>query len=257
LSKRLARDRLQAADILPYREEDEIEAGASEAIEQAYRDIQLDSLDLVNLGPYVLIAEVKTHAEAMLRQAQEEAEMLRERARGEGAAQGREEAKQEALPSIMAFANAGQTLIVFEEQMIGRYEPEIVRLALEIAEKIVQRSVVAEPDIVASVLERARREVSDAHRIRIHLNPADQELLEELRPDLLMIGHDHGRVIEVIPDEEVSRGGSRLVTEIGVVDATLPTQIDEIRRQLLDEDGSQKPTISSQTPGGGAVRREL
>jgi flagellar biosynthesis/type III secretory pathway protein FliH len=41
-------------------------------------------------------------------------------------------------------------------------------------------------------------------------------------------------MIEVLPSEEIARGGCRLETESGVIDATVPTQIDEIRRQLLD-----------------------
>ena len=57
-----------------------------------------------------------------------------------------------------------------------------------------------------------------------------------MRPDLLAMGNDTGRTIEVVSDVELSRGGCRLETEMGVVDATVPTQIEEMRRQLLDED---------------------
>ena len=48
------------------------------------------------------------------------------------------------------------------------------------------------------------------------------------------IGSDGHRTIEVVTSEEIVRGGCRLETESGIVDATIPTQIDEIRRQLLD-----------------------
>jgi flagellar assembly protein FliH len=262
LSKRLARDRLQAADVLPYRQDDQAKEPSSEAAQASsagYRDIELDSLDLINLGPYLLLSEVQAKAEAMMQRARDEAETLREQARLEGASQGREEAKQDAMPSAVAFANAGQALIVFEEQMIARYAPEMVRLALEIAEKIVHRTVTADPEIVAAVLERARREVADARRIRIHLNPADYELLAAMSPDMLTMGRDNGRMIEVVADGEVSRGGSRLETEIGVIDATVPTQIAEIRRQLLDEEGTQNANVSVQIANSGAatVSREL
>jgi flagellar assembly protein FliH len=258
----VARDCLQAADVVPYRhdgQETEPSADEQSTLSTACRDIELDSLDLVNLGPYLLLSEVQAKAEAMMHQAGTDAETLRQQARVEGAAQGREEGKQDALPSAVAFANAGQALIVFEEQMIARYTPEMVRLAVEIAEKIVLKTVAADPAIVASILERARREVLDARRILIHLNPADYNLLAEMRPELLTMGHDNGRVIEVVADEEVSRGGSRLETEIGIVDATLPTQIAEIRRQLLDEDSVQNPAVSvpSRTVGGAVVSREL
>lgn len=239
MSRRLTRDRLHAADVLPYRQEVQDKASAGEcdsARSEGYRDIELESLDLVRLGPYLLNLVAREQAETLINEARAESEKLRAQSRSEGAAEGHEEAKREALPSAIAFANAGQALIVFEEQMIQRYAPELARLAVEIAEKIVHRTVAAEPEIVASVLEKARREILDARRIRIRLNPADHGLLIEIRPELLTMGTEDGRVIEVVADFELSRGGCRLETEIGVVDATVPTQFAEIRRQLLDEE---------------------
>jgi flagellar assembly protein FliH len=261
LSKRLARDRLQVADVLPYRQEGQEPVPLREEEGAAYgecRDIELESLDLLKLGPYLLLLEARVRAGDLIHEARAEAQKLHQQARSEGAAEGREEGKREALPSAVAFANAGQALIVFEEQMIARYAPELVRLAVEIAEKIVHRTVAAEPELVASVLDRARQEVVDARRIRIRLNPDDHGLLAEIRPDLLTLGNDDGRVIEIVTDSELSRGGCRLETENGVVDATVPTQIGEIRRQLLDED-VPKPGRASvlAEKASTAVSREL
>ncbi|MGH7930292.1 MAG: FliH/SctL family protein [Candidatus Binatia bacterium] len=239
MSRRLARDHLHVDDVRPYEPAGRLpnEERVVETLEFASgRDIELEFLDLVKLGPYLLLLSARESAEALVGDAQSEAEKIREQSRSQGAAQGREEAKEDVLPAAVAFANAGQALIVFEEQMIARYAAEMVRLALKIAEKIVHRTVSAEPEIVASVLQRARQEVTDARQIRIRLHPADYELLAELRPDLLTSGNESGRAIEVVTDGDMSRGGCRLETEIGVVDATLPTQIAEIRRQLLDQE---------------------
>jgi flagellar assembly protein FliH len=261
LSRRLARDCLQAADVLPYPREGQEPAPVLEGEGAAYggcHDIELESLDLLKLGPYLLLLESCARAEDLIHEARAGAEKLREQARTEGAADGREEGKREALPAAVAFANAGQALIVFEEQMIARYAPELVRLAVEIAEKIVHRTVAAEPELVASVLDRARQEVVDARRIRIRLNPADHGLLAEIRPDLLTLGNEDGRVIEIVTDSELNRGGCRLETENGVVDATVPTQIDEIRRQLLDEDAPKPGRVSVLADNASAaVSREL
>ena len=138
------------------------------------------------------------------------------------------------MPSLVVFANAAQSLIVFEEQLISRCTPQIVGLALEIASKVIAKAVDADGEIVAAVLERAKQEALDAKQLRICLNPTDHQLLAELRPDLVKIGNDGKRTIEVVASAEIARGGCRLETESGIVDATLPTQIDEIRRHLLD-----------------------
>jgi flagellar assembly protein FliH len=252
---------LEAGDVRPYGrdgQDPKPERNAQLDVSEGCRDIDLESLDVIELGPFLLLLAAQEKAETLVDEARAQAKALGIEARAEGAAQGREEAMQEALPSAVALANAGQALIVFEEQMIARYAPELARLALEIAEKIVHRTVAAEPEIVASVLERARREVVDARWLRIRLNPADHELLAEMRPDLITMGNDKGRVIEVVSDVELSRGGCRLETEMGVVDATMPTQIAEMRRQFLDEDAPKtyRPPVPSER-FNAAVMKEL
>ena len=245
LSRRVARDRLEPADVRVYQlDERQAESLSHRELENSpcAAGVELESLDWVECAPYLLLLTAQEKAQAIIDEARGEAEALRARAVMEGAAEGREEAKQKSLPSLAAFANAGQALIVFEEQMIGRYAPELVRLALEIAEKIVHGKVAADPEIVASVLDRARQEVVEAQRIRIRLNPKDHELLVEVRPDLLALGNEKGRTIEVVEDSEVDCGGCRLETEIGIVDATVPTQFLEVRRQLVDEEKTPTTT---------------
>ena len=86
------------------------------------------------------------------------------------------------------------------------------------------------------MLERARKEIANAREVRIWLNPADRELLAHVAPDLLESPPGSGRQIEVLSSEDIRRGGCRLETEMGVIDATIPTQIEEIHRGLLDEE---------------------
>jgi flagellar assembly protein FliH len=185
-----------------------------------------------------ILVFAQQQAESVLVLAQQEAEQLRQTAYAEGLASGREEgreqAKQELLPALIAFAQAGQSLIVLEDQLIERTTPNLVRFALEIAEKVVGKAVEEDPHIVASVLELARAELPQARSVRLYLHPLDHQALAECRPDLVRIGEKGGRTVEVVPAEDIERGGCRVETEMGVVDATIPVQLEEIRRQMLD-----------------------
>ena len=235
----MSRDRLKEGDVRPYVQsnlngESHVRL-VDEREPQNYRQVHLESLDLIQLGPYLLSLTAEERAQHIVTQAQAQVEEIRSEALRQGAAQGREQAKQDLLPSLIAFADAAQALIVFEEQLISRYTPQMVELALEIAEKITGQTLNDHPDVVESVLQRAKHEVADARQIRIWLHPADFQLLSEIRPDLVKMGDEAGRKIDVATSEEISRGGCRLETEIGLVDATVPTQFDEIRRQLLGE----------------------
>jgi flagellar biosynthesis/type III secretory pathway protein FliH len=69
----------------------------------------------------------------------------------------------------------------------------------------------------------------------VRLHPADYEILAAIRPELIRAGDQGGRKVEVLASDEIGRGGCRIETEIGIVDASLPTQFQEIKRQLLDE----------------------
>lgn len=192
--------------------------------------------DLTPLLPLLLLISAREKAEEIVGEARGQAEAIKQDAQKKGAELGQEEVKKTLLPSLFAFGEAGQSLIVLEQQMISRYTPQMVRLALEIAEKIIGKKVEEDPEIVASILERAKTEVSEARLIRIRLHPQDYRLLQELRPELVRAGEEGGRRVEVLASEEIGRGGCRVETEIGVVDATLPTQIEETRRQILDEE---------------------
>jgi flagellar biosynthesis/type III secretory pathway protein FliH len=103
-----------------------------------------------------------------------------------------------------------------------------------VAEKVVGKALEEDPLIVASVLERARTELPQARSIRIWLHPLDYQLLSDCRPDLVWVGEKGGRTVEVVPSEEIERGGCRVETEMGVVEATVPMQLEEIRRQMLE-----------------------
>lgn len=233
--KLVFKDAFDAAEVQPYRERDfcPVEEAVSGVAANEPDEQELEKLG--ELMPLMRLIAAQERADSILAEARREAEAIKQAAHEDGRHLGEQDGKQEVLPALTSFAHTVQSLIVFEERMISRFTPEIVRLALEIAEKVIGRAVAADAEITASVLERAKKEVADARHIRILLNPADHCVLAELRPELVRCEESGGRKIEVAPCEDVARGGCRIETEIGVVDATVPTQLEEIERQLLEE----------------------
>ena len=238
MSRLVARDGVNAEEVHLYRQADlndnPIAPGASGNADMACRGFEFESLDALEIAPWLILLSAQEKAREIVAAAALEAEQLRQEASRESAAAGRAQALTELMPSLVAFADAGQSLIVFEEQLISRCAPQIVDLALEIAAKVIGKAVDADAEIVVAVLERAKHETVDAKHLRIWLNPTDYRLLADLRPDLVKTGSAGGRTIEIVGADEIRRGGCRLESESGIVDATLPTQIDEIRRQLLE-----------------------
>ncbi len=249
LYRLVSRDCVRRDEVRPYTQSDVSDEHVPDpepcATSDDCREIAYDSLDMIECGSYFLLLAAQEKSREIIDHATAQADQIRREAADQGAAAGQDEAKQQLLLSSVAFANAGQALIVFEERLISSHTAQLVRLALDIAEKIIQRAVEEDSQIVASTVERAKREVTDAKQIRIWLHPKDFEVLREVRPDLIKIGEEGGRTIEVVAVEEVSRGGCRLETEMGIVDATIPVQIQELHRQLLDEESPKfNPRLS-------------
>jgi len=240
LSKLVARDGVKAADVRLYRQANltghEVTPGATAGDDEACRGFEFESLDALEIAPWLILQSAQEQAGEIVAAATAEAEQLRQHASRQSAEAGRAQAMQELLPALEAFASAGRSLIAFEEQLLARSAPQIVDLALEIAAKVIGNAIDNDSagEICAAILERAKHEARDAKALCIWLNPIDHRILSELRPELVKAGRAGGRTIEIVAAEAIARGGCRIESEAGIVDATIGTQLDEIRRQLLD-----------------------
>lgn len=196
-------------------------------------------LSFTTLAPLLLLNVAHEQATTIIAQARQEAEVLQHDTYTHAVSLGREEGKealqQELQSALTAYDQLQRQLCTLEARMVAHLTPEIVRLALAIAEKVVGSKVEEDPQLIASVLERARTQVQHARQIHIWLHPADHDTLLQFRPDLVRVGEEGHRTVAISPSSEISRGGCRIETEMGVVDATIPVQLDEIKEQLLHE----------------------
>lgn len=107
-------------------------------------------------------------------------------------------------------------------------EQDVVRLAVEIARRILQREITVDPDALLGIVKAAlsKIEAREIHRIRIHPNHA--AAVEAALREQSVRG-----ALEVVPD--ASLGGSGIVFETarGDFDASVGTQLREIERGLL------------------------
>jgi len=104
----------------------------------------------------------------------------------------------------------------------------LLDLALEIARQVVRREVVVARDALLPALHEAVTLVIDQHaHPRVHLNPADLELIRpELDSDAMLKG------CRFVPDAAVANGGCRVETAQGDIDATLATRWNRVAQTL-------------------------
>lgn len=141
-----------------------------------------------------------------------------------GYQEGREEAIKENAQLLQETTAALNKLHGAFPVAVKQNEEKLVRLALEIAQAVIEDELAARPEIAIKTVERAVKRVSDLERVIIKVNPLDldlvlpkQEYFRNLLPDVqefIITGH-----------YAIVRGGCLIETNSGTIDAQISTQL--------------------------------
>jgi len=96
----------------------------------------------------------------------------------------------------------------------------VAQTAAELARQVVRSELATRPQLVARVAEDALAEVLlSARHIRVHLHPDDLALVEHGAAEPLA-----GRGARLVASADVERGGCRVESDLGAVDARIATR---------------------------------
>lgn len=120
-------------------------------------------------------------------------------------------------------------------KIISRYEDELIRLSIEIAEKIIRHEIDTKDDVVSGIIKNAIKDYRNADWIKIYLSDkedaetiqADKELISELKK----ISKD----IKIEVMEELEKGGLIIETADGIVEASIDTQLKNLKEMVLNK----------------------
>ncbi|MGC8594364.1 MAG: FliH/SctL family protein [Candidatus Kryptoniota bacterium] len=118
------------------------------------------------------------------------------------------------------------------EKFYNEFDVAIVKLAISIARRIVVRELEIDEGAVLARTKEAIRKVIGVEKIKIHVNPSDEEYVRRHRSDLLSHA-DSVREIVIESDNKVERGGCIIESDLGNIDARLSTQFEIIEEALL------------------------
>ncbi len=211
---------------------------APKALSKIIKSIQFDpEFRPVNVGP-ILKNRVMTAFEAakeIVARARQEASRLRKEARAtreqavvekqaereRGYNQGLQEGLEQLSEKIMEAE-------LSKEKALNDAEPQIIRMVMDIAEKVIGREV-SEGAIVDVVKKAITQAVGRKIVVRIH--PMDMPILKEREKDLARV-LDQTQSVAIKEDEQIPPGGCVVETEMGAVDARLETQLAAIKKAL-------------------------
>jgi flagellar assembly protein FliH len=196
-----------------------------------------------------VIDEATTNAEALLNDAHERARVMiadaatradsiaedaRAKAHDEGRIAGTQAADRDMSEMLASMRNLVDMARIERHKIIESAEPELVRLALGIAERVVHSQIALDRGVVVEMAKAAIERLVDRESITVRVNPADIERMREHREDMLAMGDVKN--VRIIEDQRVDRGGVMVETDAGSVDAKISTQLAEARKVLHIED---------------------
>jgi flagellar assembly protein FliH len=106
-------------------------------------------------------------------------------------------------------------------------EPELVRLALAIARRIMRRELSVDPHSLLGLLKAGLEKIESAETYRVRVHPDDVPIVAGLLEGA-------ARPIEVAADPGLTVGGVIFDTSKGSIDVGLETQLKEIERGFAD-----------------------
>lgn len=161
-----------------------------------------------------------------------------------GAAQGREQSLAEMRNQLEQVQSAWTAAVdKFESARAGLLDEagrEMIRLALQIAEKLTKRVIQADPSVVVDQLAAVLAMVVRPSQLIVRIHPDDESLVREALP-VLAARFAMAQSIELLTDASLTRGSCTAAMRGdqggGEVDATISSQLDRIVAALLPDDG--------------------
>ena len=119
----------------------------------------------------------------------------------------------------------------FDAILAGARE-DVLRFAIVMGRKVILRAVELDPSVVQTQLAETLRLVCRPSAIEVEVHPDDRELVDAVLPALAQRLVDC-RHVDVVESADVGRGGCRMRTAGGAVDATIERQVERIVQTLL------------------------
>ena len=166
-----------------------------------------------------IIDKAKREAEAITRRARTELEAERQR----GYHEGREQAAAEMAEKIMGTVNEG-----------AAYLQKIEALLVEVVDQALRRVLgeIDQHEVIARVVNRALESVRKKSDVTIRVSPSQAEYLQQRLKEMVSQS-PHAGSLQVQPDNRLNNDACVLETDVGIVDASIQTQLKAIENALI------------------------
>ena len=200
------------------------------------------------------LRQAEDRAAALLAKAKQEAGAIRERiaderarwehdrenyaeqARQEGYKDGFQHGSEEARRQYSTLIDEARNVVEETKKAYIRHLEEselvILQLGIKTAERIIGEELQEEPSKFFSLVKRALKEAREYKEVQIHVHPSQYGLLNEGKQDLLTV-FPADTELYIYPNEDIGELSCLIESENGRIDASVDSQLVEIKTKLL------------------------
>jgi flagellar assembly protein FliH len=149
--------------------------------------------------------------------------------------------EQQEAQRIEQAAKLNEQFAFERERFLQTVEPEIVKLALAVASRILRREVQIDPLVLTGAVRTALAQLAGKVAVRIQVPTSDASLWTET------IARLPGLRVKpvVVEDDNLHTGECQIESDLGSLDLSLHSQLCEIARNFLNDGGAELRPASS------------
>lgn len=192
-----------------------------------------------------ILIEAKQQAETIVEEIQqakdyweqEEKRIYIEQAQKEGYQQGIEDGLQKGYNEMagdIAFAKeVVEASKVDYQQHLESSESVILDIALNVAKKIIGQQLEAKEETFLSLVKGAIKEAREYREVQLHIHPSRYQSILSHKDELISIFPKEAELY-IYPDDELDEGSCIIESENGRIDASVDSQLLEIKAKLSE-----------------------
>lgn len=162
-------------------------------------------------------------------------ETLMQEAHEQGYQEGMQQAEEEIQIAYEMKINEGAAILQqayqAKEQIIQEAEPFVVTLSSAIAEKIIDKQLSLDPDLVISMVHKQLSRKRESGQITLCVSPQQFSFIHAAREELSLAIDSQAELV-IIPDASVKDHGCVIRSSLGSIDARINTQLEELKKAL-------------------------
>ncbi|MCE1247205.1 MAG: hypothetical protein LWY06_11220 [Firmicutes bacterium] len=178
-----------------------------------------------------IIEHAQGEAKKLLEQAKVYGETARQEAHKEGFKLGKEDGFKAGLQEFTGYMEEAKNLYTQllreRESFFNSAEPELAKLSLTIAQKIIGSEIDSNKETVVSVIKNALVNIKSREQVTIKVSPEDVEYVKQNR-DVFAKMVEGAKEFDITADPRVDKGGCMIETDLGTTDARISIQMNAI-----------------------------